>query len=299
MTLIKYCGLLILLTFLLIPQIVLIIELHKYRQHMHTHTMSLVTSNFVGFFPAIQCMYYTLNKHYMIHEFILFYLITFTSGTYHMCNKLNHPSGFCSYTGPDMLMYLDYINSYFCIITTILYLAKFEFMNDITIKRMIKFTIYLIEYVIVLILTVKYRLTVLPSLFTSLTLLVVLLMFVNNRNQYAEIYFNWYKFTLFMTGFAFGIIAFVTYLYISINGLQDETQYWFYHSYLWHIPVLLCPVFIIESSTVLTDLENGSKRLTFFEWIAKSLQILNFQRDNIVNNKQNGNYELTPTDSQV
>lgn len=293
MVFIKYGGLLLLLAFLLTPQIVLIIELHKYQQYMNKNTLSLVMSNFVGFFPATQCMYYTVNKHYMIHEFILFYLITFNSGTYHMCNKLNHPSGFCSYLDPDILMYLDYINSYFCIITTILYLTKFEFMNDISTKRIMKFTIYLIEYTIVLILTIKYRLTALPSLFTSLTLLVMLLMFVNNRDKYMERYFNWYNFVLFIIGSVLAIIAFVTYLYISINELQDESEYWIYHSYLWHIPVLLCPVFMIEASTVLNGLENGSERMTFFEWIFNF-----FQGRNIVDEK-NGNYELEPINSQV
>lgn len=263
------CGFIILLTALLLPQIVLIIELHKYDQFTHTHTLSLVITNFVGFFPAAQTLYYTLNKHYMVHEFVLFYLITLNSGTYHLCNKLNYVGKYCQYLPSDVLMQLDYINSYFCIIATILYLAKFEFINDITVKNMIKITIYTVEYIIVLILTIKYRTTQLPALFTSLTLIVVLLVFVNNRNRYVELYFNLYRGCVFFAGFMFAIIAFVTYLYISIHSLQGEEKYWIYHSYLWHVPVLLSPVFIIESATVCEK--------SFFAWIADHFKLTHYE----------------------
>lgn len=276
------CGFIVFLTALLLPQIVLIIELYKYDQFSHTHTLSLVITNFVGFFPASQTLYYSLNKHYMVHEFVLFYLITLNSGTYHLCNKLNYAGKYCQYLPSDVLMQLDYINSYFCIIATILYLAKFEFMNDATVKNMIKITIYTIEYIIVLILTIKYRTTQLPALFTSLTLIVVLLVFVNNRNRYVEIYFSLYRGCMFLIGFVFAIIAFVTYLYISIHSLQGDEKYWIYHSYLWHVPVLLSPVFIIESATLCEK--------SFFEWISENFKLAQYE-DNM-----RTTYEMTNID---
>jgi hypothetical protein len=240
--------------------------------------MSLVITNFVGFLPASQTLYYTLNNHYMVHEFVLFYLITLNSGTYHLCNKINYTGKYCQYLPADIIMQLDYINSYFCIIATILYLAKFELITDIAIKRMIKITIYTIEYIVVLILTIKYRTTQLPSLFTSLTLIVVLLVFVNNRNIYVENYFNWHRGIIFMIGFVLATVAFVTYLYISINGLQNEDLYWAYHSYLWHVPVLLSPVFIIESTTLCEK--------SYFVWIYEKF-------DRTPPNTEERNYELT------
>lgn len=279
MNLFTYCFAGLLLIAMLLPQIVLIIELHKYDQFSHPHMMSLVITNFVGVFPASQTLYYTLNKHYMVHEFVLFYLITLNSGTYHMCNKLNYTGKYCQYLPPDILMQLDYINSYFCIIATILYLAKFEFMNDLTIKNMIKMTIYAIEYIIVLVLTIKYRTTQLPALFTSLTLIVVLLIFVTNRNRYVELYFNWYRGCIFLIGFGFAMIAFITYLYISIYTLQGGELYWILHSYLWHVPVLISPVFIIESSTICEK--------SFFAWISEFFKLRNYE-DNL-----RATYEMT------
>lgn len=264
---------------LLLPQTILIIELYKYDQFSNAHIMSLVISNFVGFFPAGQTLYYTINKQYMIHEFILFYLITFNSGTYHLCNKLQYVGSYCKYLPSDILMQLDYINSYFCIIATILYLAKFEFINDLTIKNMIKMTIYTIEYIIVLILTITYDQTQLPTLFTSLTLVIVLLMFVTNRNRYVELYFNWYRGCIFLIGFIFAMIAFVTYLYISIYSLQSDEKYWIYHSYLWHVPVLLSPIFIIESSTLCEK--------SFFCWIVDQFKLTQYE-DNM-----RATYEMT------
>lgn len=212
--------------------------------------MSIVISNFVGFFPTLQTLYYTCNKHYMIHEFLFFYLITFNSGSYHLCNKLNYKGNYCNYLPEIVFVQLDYINSYFCIIATILYLVKFEFINDVGIKNMIKFTIYLIDYIIVSILTLKYRTTQIPALFTSLSLLILLLIFVVFKNKYIELYFTSYRICIFLVGFAFSTIAFVTYLYISINSFEGEEKYWIYHSYMWHVPVMIAPVFIIESATI-------------------------------------------------
>lgn len=237
------------------------INVATHRQCRDASTMSLVITNFMGFFPATQTAYYTLNKHYMVHEFVLFYLITLNSGTYHLCNKLNYTGKYCQYLPGEVLIQLDYINSYFCIIATVLYLAKFEMINDIVVKNMIKTTIYAIDYVIVLILTLKYRTTQLPALFTSLSMIVVLLMFVSNRDKYIELYFNWYRGFVFFIGFVLSIIAFITYLYISINALQGDEQYWIYHSYLWHVPILLAPMFIIESSTI--------SEKSFFAWISE------------------------------
>ena len=197
----------------------------------------------------------------MVHEFVFFYLITLNSGTYHLCNKMNYEGIYCQYLPVEVLIQLDYINSYFCIIATLLYLAKFEMINDLFIKKTVKTTIYATNYIVVLILTLKYRKTQLPALFTSLNMIVVLLMFVSNRDKYIELYFNWYKGCIFFIGFIFSMIAFITYLYISINSLQGEEHYWIYHSYLWHVPILLAPVFILESSTI-------SKK-SFFAWISE------------------------------
>lgn len=241
----------VVIIFLLIPEIVLVTELYKYDQFSHARTMSLVISNFTGFFPASQSLYYTLTKQqYMVHEFILFYLITFNSGSYHLCNKLNYVGDYCTYLPSYIYQQLDFINSYFCIIATILYLAKFEFMNDTIIKNMVKFAIYIIEYIVVMVTVIKYIDTQIPTCFTALTLIPSLLFFANNRERYVEKYFNYYRGGLFITGLIFALIAFITYVCISINHLEDEHMYWVYHSYLWHIPVLLAPVFIFESSTI-------------------------------------------------
>lgn len=253
---IKFVSLIIIL---LIPHVVLLIELYKYKQLLHHEIMSLVITNFIGFFPASQTLYYTFNSNYMLHEFVLFYLITFNSGTYHLCNKLDYVGLYCKYLPRDVIMYMDYVNSYFCIIATILYLAKFEFISDRITKNMVKFTIYCIEYVIVFMLTINTETSQLPSLFISLTLIVVLLVFVSNRNKYVELYFNEYRAKIFIIGIIFSAISFVTYLYIAINNLQNSRFYWIYHSYMWHVPILLSPVFIIEASTTCEK--------SFFRWI--------------------------------
>jgi len=251
---------LICVLFLLVPDIILLVLLWEYDLYSHQDILWLVVSNFVGFFPAAQSLYYTINKHYMVHEFMFFYLITLNSGTYHLCNKINYNENYCQYLSKEILIQLDYVNSYLCIIATILYLAKFEFMGDSFVKNVIKFTVHGIAYLLVTILTIKYRTSQLSALFTSFILIFVLIMFASYRFRYVELYFTFYRGCLFFIGFVFAIIAFVTYLYISIHSLHGEEKYWIYHSFLWHVPVLLSPVFIIESSTL-------SKNKMFFAWI--------------------------------
>lgn len=260
MDIIKRAFVLICVLFLLVPHTILLVQLYEYGLYSHQHTLWLVVSNFVGFFPASQSLYYTINKHYMVHEFVFFYLITLNSGTYHLCNKINYEGKYCQYLSEEILIQLDYVNSYLCIIATILYLAKFEFMGDSFVKNVIKFTVHGIAYLLVTILTIKYRTSQLSALFTSFMLIFVLIMFASYRFRYVELYFTYYRGCLFLIGFVFAMIAFITYLYISINSLQGEERYWIYHSFLWHVPVMLSPVFIIESSTL-------SKNKMFFDWL--------------------------------
>jgi len=191
---------------------------------------------------------------------------------------MNYSGNYCEYLPKNIIVQLDYTNSYFCIIATTLYLIKFEFMNDNFIKTIIKITIYSVNYVMVVILLLQYRTTQIPALFTSLNLIIVLVFFVSNINKYSELYFTYNRTLMFLFGFGLSLISFITYLYISINNLQNDNNYWLYHSYLWHVPVLLSPVFIIESATIAEK--------SFFNWIIEQFTV---HHENIIRR----NYEIT------
>jgi hypothetical protein len=268
----KYYLLITAIIITLIPVVVLLTELYIHKRIISRSTTSLVLTNFTGLLPALQSLYYTLtNQKYMILEFVLFYGIVFTSGSYHFCSKINYKGQFCNSFPEITYSRLDFINSYFCIIATILYIAKFEFALQENARRVMKTMIYVIELTIVFMSIVKFTDVFMPMYFTCLSFVPVLLLVINNRKQYIEKYLNCYKIFIFIMGLICGTIAFITYVSITFKHYEKEEDYWIYHSFGWHIPVMLCPLFLFEATTAVTH-------KSFFCYVGEFFHIIKKQQ---------------------
>ena len=124
-----------------LPSILLIIEIILHSDILNYKILSLTATNFAGLVPTCLCLYYIYTKQAnMIIEMIPFSMIVLSSGTYHLCNSTRYSSSLCIGLH-DMATYADFINSYLCISTTILYAVKFEFFinpdNAIILRRIL------------------------------------------------------------------------------------------------------------------------------------------------------------------
>jgi hypothetical protein len=233
---------------LLIPIIVMSIQLHIYKDIIDYKIISLVVTNFFGVLPATLCAYYTfIDQQNMILEFIPFYGIIFTSGSYHLCNQIQYIGSFCTILNPSYYMYLDFINSFICITTVILYLTKIEYVFENHFR--IKIIMYLTHFIIISYLVIYTSNKFLPVYYTSSTMIPFLLVVAKHKTKYVEQYYKKYKLIYFGIGVVLVTIAFVAYVCTVYKKYQQEKDYWWLHSFLWHIPALLSGAFLLESVT--------------------------------------------------
>lgn len=231
--------------FLTLPSIVLLIETFYSYSYLSFKVLSLSLTNITGIVPAGLCLYYTIKKHVdLSFEFIPFYFITFTSGTYHLCDSINYNEKFCS-LNPNIYMYLDFINSYFCISTTLLHIVWYGYKEshlNIFILKRISIVLNLILYSLILILMND---TNIPFIYTSsiISFTVVYIIWKNELYIGSLDPINFKKLSI---GILFSSFAFIIYLCTIIFELLDK-DYWILHSYCWHIPIMLSSFFIIEA----------------------------------------------------
>jgi len=238
---------------LVIPIIVMSTELYIYKDIIDYKIISLVVTNFFGLLPATLCAYYTfINQQNMILEFMPFYGIIFTSGSYHLCDQIQYTGSYCTILNPPYYMYLDFINSFFCITTVILYLTKLEYVFENHFR--IKIIMYLTHFIIIFYLVIYTSNKFLPVYYTSSTMIPFLLVVAKHKTKYAEQYYKNYKSIYFAIGVVFVTIAFVAYVCTVYKKYEQEKDYWWLHSFLWHTPALLSGAFLLES---LTDIKKS------------------------------------------
>jgi len=283
-----------LLIFLILisPIAILSVELYIYRNVIDNIIIALVATNFTGMLPASQALYYTLTKqHNMYIEFILFYGIVLCSGSYHLCDKVNYKGHFCTVLFEKNYMYVDFINSYFCIAATILWLSKFEYMFFNHYWYIVKGITYVVEYLLIVFAVLSYNNVYIPVYVTSLSFLPFAIIFFHHKEKYVENYWKFYRIIYFFLGMIFGLIAFATYAITQYKTYKSD-DYWILHSFGWHIPVMLCPMFFFET------LASSPREKSYFDF---ATDILFFcwkrKRYNVVScDSPNCNYSYTTND---
>ena len=251
---IKYIGSAIVLLF---PILLLTCELIVNIKNIDSKITSLVTTNLSGLYPASLCIYYTLSdQKNMILEFIPFYFITITSGTYHLCDKINGESIFCIYD-IETLRKIDFSNSYLCVSTVILYLIKFEYITAQ--HKKLKYVLHLYSYVIINLLCASNNYNIGPIFFILFEFICFVIIFHANYDNYYMLLDNNYTILYLITGIGLEIMAYLAYICIVYNN-YGLNNYWWIHSYFWHVPSLMGAMFLFEAATM-----SSVKRCFFVE----------------------------------
>ena len=208
---------------------------------------SLVTTNLSGLSPASLCLYYTLtDQKNMILEFIPFYFITITSGTYHLCDKINGESMFCVYD-IDTLRKIDFSNSYLCVSAVILYLIKFEYISAQ--PKKLKYILNIFSFAIINLLCASDNYSSGPIFFILFEFICLVIIFHANYDNYYMLLDNNYTILYLMTGIGLEIMAYLAYICIVYNN-YGLNNYWWIHSYFWHVPSLMGAMFLFEAATM-------------------------------------------------
>ena len=233
--------------FLLFPCMLLTTELFVNKEKIDYKTISLVTTNLSGLYPASLCMYYTLtDQKNMILEFFPFYFITITSGTYHLCDKINNESIFCIYD-IDTLRKIDFSNSYLCVSAVILYLIKFEYISAQ--PKKLKYILNIFSFAIINLLCSSDNYSAGPIFFILFEFICLVIIFHANYDNYYMLLDNNYTILYLMTGIGLEIMAYISYICIVYNN-YGMNNYWWIHSYFWHVPSLTGAMFLFEALTM-------------------------------------------------
>lgn len=234
MNYLKYC-------ILFVPPIILITEEIITHQITNYKISSLVLTNLAGLMPSTLCLY---HSNVMMLEFIPFWLIPITSGTYHLCDKINYHSLLCSYGGStNYYLYrkLDFINAYFCITTTIGYVVKLMPTN-------IKLIIYSLNLSGITCLIIWSDTNLMPMIFVCIEIIMCAVYIYKNEDYYRKNLLSDNKQICVMSGCLTGIFAFASYLCMSLDSSQNvNINYWWIHSFCWHIPIMMCAAFFLEA----------------------------------------------------
>lgn len=238
-----------LIAFILTPAIIVSIEVFIYLEYLNYKSISLITSNFIGILPCSLCLYYTLTKQKnMLLEFIPFYLIIFSSGSYHLCNSVNYIGSYCS-LGKDFYFTFDFINSYFCITTILLYGIKLEYIDHFRNCIILKRLIYLANLIMLCFLIIKQPNIYLPLIYICCIFGVFIGTLFLKYDLYIDNFYTRNKIIHLTVGIILGIFSFLIYIFTVYKSLEPCNNYWFLHAFFWHIPVITSSMFILETFT--------------------------------------------------
>lgn len=237
--LLKYTTSVIIILF---PVILLTTELILNKSINNVKIVSLVITNLTGLCPASLCIYYTLTKQKnMFFEFLPFYCITITSGTYHLCDKIQNNSAFCIYD-INILHTIDFCNAYLCVSTVIIYLIKFEYITYY--HKTLRYIAHIYSNIIIILLCTFYKSS--PIFYIALECICLIIVVYMNYNKYVTLLNNEYTMLFLKIGLCLEITAYIAYI-CTVYYKYGMNNYWWIHSYFWHVPSLLGAIFLYES----------------------------------------------------
>lgn len=209
---------------------------------INVKVISLAITNLTGLCPASLCIYYTLSKQKnMILEFLPFYFITITSGTYHLCDKIHNNSVFCIYD-INTLRIIDFCNAYLCVSSVIIYFIKFEYITYY--HKSLRYIAHIYSYIIIILLCSFYK--SIPIFYIALEFICLTIVVYMNYSKYIILLNNDYTMLFFKIGFCLELTAYIAYI-CTVYYAYGMNNYWWIHSYFWHIPSLLGAMFLYES----------------------------------------------------
>jgi len=237
---IKYIGTI----FILMSPVILLTSELFINNITDVKIISLVITNLSGLYPASLCSYYTVtNQKNMVLEFMPFYFIPITSGTYHLCDKINNNSLFCIYD-IETLRKIDFSNSYLCVSTVILYLIKLEFITPN--HKILKIILHTLSFCVINLLISFENYNLAPIFFILFEFVSFMAIIYIKYENYIVLLNNYYTIAYLTIGIGLELIAYLSYICIVYNNYGLD-NYWWIHSYFWHIPSLLGTMFLYEA----------------------------------------------------
>lgn len=237
---IKYIGPI----FILVSPIILLTSELIINNIKDIKILSLVITNLAGLFPASLTMYYTVtNQKNMRLEFIPFYFISIISGTYHLCDKINNNSLVCIYD-IETLRKIDFSNSYLCVSTVILYFIKLDYISSH--HNILKNISHILSFCIINLLIFFENYSAGPIIFILFEFVCFMVIIYIKYDNYVVLLDNYYTIVYLKIGIVLELIAYISYICTVYNN-YGLNNYWWIHSYFWHIPSLLGAMFLYEA----------------------------------------------------
>lgn len=230
-----------------VPSLFLVAEIVMHLDMMNYKILSLTATNFTGLLPTSLCLYYIYTKQAnMFVEMLPFALIVLSSGTYHLCNSINYESSLCAKINNEAF-YADFINSYYCISTVILYAIKLEFFMDSDRAIKIRRILYFLHLIIYFCMIIYQNNIFIPLIYTLFLLLISVIIFGMNINKYRELIIYENKRVNLAIGVTLALFSLLIYVFTVYFSIEDNSDYWFLHSFCWHVPVMMSSMFIMEA----------------------------------------------------
>jgi len=225
----------------IIPIITFITMSFNNFERMNYQTATLVFSNLAMLPTVSACTYYLShsikNKEYkysLIIEFMLSYAIIFISGMYHFCDYRH-----ICYGNIDDLQELDYIASYTLIATYIFHMTRINIVY--------KIMLHIFQITVFIFCVIQTSLYTYILYFYAIPSGVVLSKLM--ERIYKRRLIEFIK-SFNLKYFICGIILFVIGLILGPLQLQQISvkYYWIYHSFGWHVPIMLASYCILKST---------------------------------------------------
>lgn len=231
----------------IVPSILLIVELILYKDVLDVKILSLTVTNFTGLLPTSLCLYYIYTKQAnMFIEMIPFAMIVLSSGTYHLCNEIQNEVSFCSQIS-QYAFYADFINSYYCIITVILYAIKFEFFMGNDLAVFIRRILYILNFIFYFFIIIFQSNIFIPLIYTLSMSCIAFIVIYIKVYEYKNLFTYENKLTSLCVGITLALFSFFIYIFTVYFSIQENGNYWILHSFCWHIPIMTSSMFILEA----------------------------------------------------
>lgn len=231
----------------IIPLITLTLLIIKYI-NVITYSAICMTLTNIAIVPTASCCFYfsLIKKKNLWLEFISSYLVVFSSGLYHLCaSNDNNPT---CISDIYILLNIDLISSYYFAIMLLIHLTKLEYLTNNKLAFQLKCCLHLAALILIIplqFLNVSQQFIIYILLIFFIPLLAIFFILYSN-NKYEEILKYIYSFSLpyLLFGLFCIVISLISYTYLAI--VNTYNNYWWIHSFLWHMPVMLGSMFIIE-----------------------------------------------------
>lgn len=222
------------ITFLSLFPIILLTTINiKYYEYYDIDTYLLVWSNLAILPSCMWCLYQSyIHKYSLYLEFLTGYCLLFASSLYHLCDS----SQLTCNNYETYLQYFDFILSYHMISVLIIYLAQLIWYCKIF-AHSVMLTCTSLYIIYGDIHNVLANLGIVSISFCFVLIRVLERVYNNKINEYLN------KYDIYDIP---PLIILITVACIGKFYLENEYQYYIFHSITWHLPIMLSTYFGFE-----------------------------------------------------